>query len=309
MDPYAWSWNPEALIVLPALTAAYSGSLRRFPAAPWRVACFAAAIVLLLAVTITPIETIALNYLLSVHLIQNVVLAEWAPLLVVLGIPPALAALAPRVPPVPALALWVVNYGVWHLPWIYDAALRHPHSLLHLEHALYFVTGVLLWWPIVHGTLSPGLKAAYLFAAFLLASPIGLVMALVPERDLRLLRRGAGALGALPDRRPADRRRLDGGGRGSRLLRGVRVLLRPLLRRAGRGDLRTNVTSMSALPPLAALPVRLQAGPPGPKQTAVPPRTAAPAASAARPRPRLSEKRTAAPAATAARAATAATAS
>ena len=102
---------------------------------------------LLLAVTITPIETISLHYLLSFHLIQNVVLAEWAPLLVVLAIPPALAARMPRVPPLPALGLWVVNYGVWHLPWIYDAALRHPHSLLHLEHALYFLTGLVLWWP------------------------------------------------------------------------------------------------------------------------------------------------------------------
>ena len=90
-----------------ALAAAYLWALRRFPAAPWRIACFAAAIVLLLAVTITPIETIALNYLLSVHLIQNVVLAEWAPLLAVLGIPPALAATAPGVPPLPALLLWV----------------------------------------------------------------------------------------------------------------------------------------------------------------------------------------------------------
>jgi len=181
VDPYSWSWNAEALVVLPALTAAYLWALRRFPAAPWRVACFTAAIVLLLAVTVTPIETIALNYLLSVHLIQNVVLAEWAPLLAVLGIPPGLAAAAPRVAALPALGLWVVNYGVWHLPWLYDAALRHPHSLLHLEHALYFVTGVLLWWPVVHGSLTPGLKAAYLFAAFLLASPIGLLLALVPE--------------------------------------------------------------------------------------------------------------------------------
>ena len=167
--------------MLPALTAAYLWALRRFPAAPWRITSFAAAIVLLLAVTITPIETIALNYLLSVHLIQNVVLAEWAPLLVVLGIPPGLAAAAPRVAALPALVLWVVNYGVWHLPWLYDAALRHPHTLLHLEHALYFVTGVLLWWPVVNGSLTPGLKAAYLFAAFLLASPIGLLLALVPE--------------------------------------------------------------------------------------------------------------------------------
>jgi cytochrome c oxidase assembly factor CtaG len=198
VDPYAWSWNPEALVVLPALTAGYLWSLRRFPADPWRVACFGAAMVLLLAVTITPVETIAVDYLLSVHLIQNVVLAEWAPLLAVLGLPPALAALAPRVPAVPALALWLVNYGVWHLPWLYDAALRHPHSLLHLEHALYFITGVLLWWPVVHGILTPGVKAAYVFAAFLLASPIGLLMALVPEPIYEFYAEGPGLWGLSP---------------------------------------------------------------------------------------------------------------
>ncbi|MDQ3067740.1 MAG: cytochrome c oxidase assembly protein [Actinomycetota bacterium] len=181
MDPYAWSWNAEALIVILALTIAYVWALRRHPAPAWRLACWVGAMALLLAVTVTPIETISLEYLLSVHLIQNVVLAEWAPLLAVLALPTALAARGPRVPAVPALALWVVNYGVWHLPWVYDAALRHPHSLLHLEHALYLATGVLLWWPIVHGALSPGGKATYLFAAFLLASPIGLLMALVPE--------------------------------------------------------------------------------------------------------------------------------
>ncbi len=181
MDPYAWSWNPEALLLVPTLTIGYVAAVRRHPTSPWRIACWVGSMALIWAVSITPIETISLGYLLSVHLIQNVVLAEWAPLLFVLAIPPSLAALLPRVPPVPALALWVVNYGVWHLPWIYDAALRHQHTLLHLEHALYFGTGVLLWWPIVHGSLRSGAKAAYLFAAFLLASPIGLMMALVPE--------------------------------------------------------------------------------------------------------------------------------
>jgi cytochrome c oxidase assembly factor CtaG len=181
VDPYAWSWNLEALLLVPAMTAGYFWLLRGTPTPGWRIACWLAAMVLLLAVTITPIETISLGYLLSVHLIQNVVLAEWAPLLAVLAIPPSLAARASRIPPIPALLVWVVNYGVWHLPWIYDAALRHPHSLLHLEHALYFVTGLVLWWPVVHGDLGPGAKAAYVFAAFVLASPIGLMMALVPE--------------------------------------------------------------------------------------------------------------------------------
>jgi cytochrome c oxidase assembly factor CtaG len=181
VDPYEWPWNPEALTVVPALTIGYAWAIRRFAAPPWRIACFLGAMLLVLAVTITPVETIAMHYLLSVHLVQNVVLAEWAPLLLVLGVPPALASLAPRVPALPALVLWVVNYGVWHLPRIYDSALRHPHSLLHLEHALYFATGVLLWWSVIHSHLSSGAKAAYVFAAFALASPIGLVMALVPE--------------------------------------------------------------------------------------------------------------------------------
>ena len=181
MDPYAWSWSSHALVLVPALSIAYFWALRREPAPRWRIGCWVASMVLLLAVSVTPIETISLHYLLSIHLLQNVVLAEWAPLLAVLGIPPALAARAPRVPPLLALALWLVNYGVWHLPWIYDAALHHQHSLLHLEHVLYFATGVLLWWPIVHGDLSSGAKAAYLFAAFVLASPIGLMMALVPD--------------------------------------------------------------------------------------------------------------------------------
>ena len=47
---------------------------------------------LLLAVSVTPIHTLGMHFLLTVHLLQNVVLAEWAPLLVVLGIPSALAA-------------------------------------------------------------------------------------------------------------------------------------------------------------------------------------------------------------------------
>ena len=167
--------------MIPAALRRLLFAVRRFPAPRLADRVLRRVDVLLLGVTITPVETIGLNYLLTVHLVQNVVLAEWAPALAVLGIPPALAALAPRVPPVPALLLWLVNYAVWHLPWLYDAALRNPHTLLHLEHALYFVTGVLLWWPIVHGEHSPGFKAGYLFAAFALASPIGLLLALIPE--------------------------------------------------------------------------------------------------------------------------------
>jgi len=180
-EPYAWSWNPEALVVVPLLAAGYVWLLRRHAAERWRIVAFALSLLLVLGVTVTPVETLSLHYLLSVHLLQNVVLAEWAPLLFALGIPAAAAAHVPHVPALPALLLWTVNYMVWHLPWIYDAALRHPHTLLHLEHLSYFVTGIVLWWPLVHGGLAPGVKAAYVFAAFALAAPIGLLLALIPE--------------------------------------------------------------------------------------------------------------------------------
>lgn len=191
MEPYAWSWNPEALVFVPLLTAAYAVAVRRFFAPRWRIACFLAGMGLVLAVSVTPLETLALEYLLVVHLLQNVVLAEWAPLLVVLGLPVALAAWLTRpravrvaTHPAVALPLWLANYMLWHLPWIYDAALRHPHSLLHLEHALYFLTGVAMWWSVVQDEphrLGPGARAGVVFAAFVLGSPIGFVIALVPS--------------------------------------------------------------------------------------------------------------------------------
>jgi cytochrome c oxidase assembly factor CtaG len=56
--------------------------------------------------------------------------------------------------------------------------------LLHLEHAMYFGTGLALWWSVFQDEphrLGSGARAAYVFAAFVLGSPVGLVVALVPE--------------------------------------------------------------------------------------------------------------------------------
>ena len=45
----------------------------------------------------------------------------------------------------------------------------------------YLAAGIAVWWPVIHGGYPAGAKALYLFAAFVLASPIGLVLALVPR--------------------------------------------------------------------------------------------------------------------------------
>ena len=189
-DPYAWSADLDGLLVVGALLAAYVVGIRAHPAPRWRIACFAAGLALVLVSHVSPLAALSNDYLLSAHLLQNVALAEWAPLLCVLGLPPALAARLAALPgarllthPGVALPLWLTTYFAWHLPWAYDAALEHPGTLLHLEHACYFAAGVLLWWPVVHDSprrLPSGTKAVYLFGAFVLASPIGLLLSLLP---------------------------------------------------------------------------------------------------------------------------------
>jgi putative membrane protein len=182
VDPYSWVLHWDALLALAALATAYYALERRWPTDAKRKAAFDLALILLLAVYVTPLHTIALHYLLSVHFLQNVVTAEWAPGLVVFAISPTLGrAAAAYIHPLVALPLWLATYFVWHAPPIYGAALNRPDSLLHVEHVTYFIAGVLMWWPVVHGRYSDGAKAAYLFAAFVLASPLGLLLALLPH--------------------------------------------------------------------------------------------------------------------------------
>src|SRR4029077_86327 len=71
-----------------------------------------------------------------------------------------------------------------HEPTIYDSALKRSGWLLDLEHLTYFLAGVLMWWPVAHGRYSDGVKALYLFPAFVLAAPLGLLLALLPPPRL-----------------------------------------------------------------------------------------------------------------------------
>lgn len=192
MAPSPWSWQAAwvDLAAVAALVGAYVLAARHERPGRRRIACFAAAVVLLLAISVTPLATLAFHYLLAAHLVQNVALAEWIPLLLVASVPPGLAVFLVRpravrllTHPAIALPLWLVAYAAWHLPPLYNAALEH-HALLHLEHLTYLVTGLLLWWPVLQDEpwrLTAGAKSAYVFAAFVFASPLGLLLALLPS--------------------------------------------------------------------------------------------------------------------------------
>jgi cytochrome c oxidase assembly factor CtaG len=189
VDPFGWSWSLEAVVPV-VLAAAYLRATRGL-GDPLRTTAFLGGCALLVVALVTPLDTLAREYLVWAHLVQNVVLAEWAPLLLVVGIPPAVAKRIASVGPVrllthPAVALplWVATYALWHVPALYDTALRHSHSLLVLEHATYLLTGLCFWWCVWQDAphrLGAAARAGYAFGAFVLSAPLGLVLALVPR--------------------------------------------------------------------------------------------------------------------------------
>src|SRR5581483_9037444 len=114
-SPYAWQADLDTTLVVPALALLYLFLAGRYGTTARHVACFAAALVLLATAFWTPIHHLGLHYLLTAHLLQNVILAEWAPLLAVLGVSPPMAAAVARfrpwrrlVHPFVALPLWLV---------------------------------------------------------------------------------------------------------------------------------------------------------------------------------------------------------
>jgi len=193
LEPPATSIEPAwiELGLLAVLTAAYLRAQRRFPASRPRRIAFGAGCLIAAALFLTPLETLSRHYLLSAHLLGNIALAEWVPLLLAIGLGPELARRLGRLPvirvltrPYVALPTWILTYAAWHVPISYETALAHPNSLLALEHATYLLVGLLLWWPVLYRESwegRSGVKAIYIFLAFVLSGPIGLVFVLFPD--------------------------------------------------------------------------------------------------------------------------------
>jgi cytochrome c oxidase assembly factor CtaG len=119
------------------------------------------------------------------HLLQNVMIADWAPPLLVLGLTPAMREAIARAGGRPfravtrarfALVFWVVTWYAVHLPFFYGFALRHP-LMLNVEHAWLLVAGLLFWWYVLSDAPEPRSTPAVLIVlgiAFGLASFLGL---------------------------------------------------------------------------------------------------------------------------------------
>lgn len=137
----------------------------------------------------TPIDTIADHYLDSVHMLQHVLLGFVAPPLILLGLSSRMVARVVRVPgvraitePIPAqLVAGAVMIG-WHIPVLYDATL-YSEPLHVVEHLMFIVAGLLLYWPMLDATsaharwrMSPPAKLLYILVATLPQDGVALAL-------------------------------------------------------------------------------------------------------------------------------------
>jgi cytochrome c oxidase assembly factor CtaG len=183
--PWAFSWEPLFLALVLAAAVAYARAARHEHPAKLRMAVFALGLALIVAALCSPLETIARRYLLLFHLLGNVMIADWAPPLLIIGLTPRMRAsvtrhggrlLALLARPWVALPSWLAVWYLVHLPVFYDYALRHVWAL-NVEHALLIGAGLLFWWPLLGDAATalstPG-ALAYLGVAFVASSFLGL---------------------------------------------------------------------------------------------------------------------------------------
>jgi cytochrome c oxidase assembly factor CtaG len=177
-SPWSFSWEPLFLALAIAAAVAYARAARRHAPSRWRIAVFALGLALVVGALCSPLETIARHYLLLFHLLGNVMIADWAPPLLILGLTPSMRdAISARVGafarPRLTLVTWLAVWYLVHLPGFYDYALRNTWAL-NVEHALLISAGLLFWWPLFSGGLSTPGALAYLGIAFVGASFLGL---------------------------------------------------------------------------------------------------------------------------------------
>lgn len=198
IDINIWRMDPSILLGLLALVGAYAwGAVQLRRQGLWgkeitgrHAVFFAAGVAILLVALVSPIDVIGEKYLFSIHMVQHILIAMVAPALVLLGLPGGMVRRvleALRIGGLvkfltnPLLAFIAFNGALiaWHIPALYQAALRDP--IVHiLEHIVFIGAGFQSWYPVIdpagqHERFHPLAKIVYLF---LFVVPSGIIGAL-----------------------------------------------------------------------------------------------------------------------------------
>jgi putative membrane protein len=201
----SWSWDPLVTVSLAFSAGLYGLGLARLwrtPAGrrvvrPWQVAAFVVGWSSLVIALVSPLDVLS-DILFSAHMTQHELLMVIAAPLMVLGRPLIVMLWAfgagerqrltgwTRSPVVARMwhgatgpvTVWVLHalaLWVWHVPVLYEAAVRN--DAVHIvQHLSFFGTAALFWWAIVHGRygrIGYGVAVLFVFTTALHSGALG----------------------------------------------------------------------------------------------------------------------------------------
>jgi putative membrane protein len=206
---YEWSLNVPVLVAVTLAGGAYALRLRDLRRAPsprsgdrpahdtLRALAFAGGLGVILVALVSPVDRLGEERLFTMHMVQHLLLADLAPILLLVGLSraflrpavrrlrPLEERLGPLAHPAVALALYVGLMWLWHLPAMYELALDHAWAHA-LEHASFFAAGIAFWWYLIepvpprHRVTGPW-ALAYLATAKVLMGVLGVILAFAPD--------------------------------------------------------------------------------------------------------------------------------
>ena len=198
-----WTFEPSVLLGVAALGLLYLRGWRRarrpgepHPPGYGRPALFYGGLLVVVIALVSPLDGFA-DQLMVMHMTQHILLLDLAPILLILGLTKGVLrpvtrrvhAIERRAGPLAHPAFAIVLYAglmwLWHVPRMYDLALRHQ-AVHALEHVCFSVAGGVYWWHLLSpirnrgrlGGLGPVL---YMVVTKLLVGILGVVLAFAPN--------------------------------------------------------------------------------------------------------------------------------
>jgi putative membrane protein len=216
----SWTLEPGAMLLIVLLAALYvprwRGARRHGgprAAGGWRLVSFAGGLALLVVALLSPVDRLG-EQAFTMHMVQHVILLDLAPILLILGLTkvilrpltrrlqPIERAAGPLGHPVVAVVLYIAVMWLWHVPALYDAALRHAPVHV-LEHVCFLSAGLLYWWhllaPVRSRLRTGGMgPVVYMLSTKLLVGLLGIGLTFAPEPLYDSYDEGPGIWGLSP---------------------------------------------------------------------------------------------------------------
>ena len=190
-----WSLEPLQLVPLAIGALLYAKRARTLarkgtPVAWWRPVLFGLGVFLVALALVSPVAALGEQESFAFHMVQHLLLGDLGPLCIVAGLTgpilrPLLSVRAVRAlrflaHPLVALPIWTLNLVIWHLPFFWEAALRHD-AVHALEHVSFFTAGALMWAAVIEVLPGPewfgtAAKMGYVIVVRIVSTIVGNVL-------------------------------------------------------------------------------------------------------------------------------------